>query len=109
METSERTKKSLSLRRPVDLYTPRCDEHRFYTPLQCLPTIGYYCVDKYGKCISQSSHDMFRQNCEKFGPIALTRHGTKSLPTRTLTTQARQTLIIATQEFSPLLQNFFIV
>ena len=88
---------NFGLRRPEDLYTPRCDKHGFYKPLQCPPFIECYCVDKYGNPTSQSSRGLFRPNCEKFGIIALTRD-TKLLPTRSLKNQL--TSLPATQPTS---------
>ena len=55
--------RKFGLRRPEDLYMPRCDKHGFYIPLQCPPLTGCYCVDKYGNPTSGSRRGPFRPNC----------------------------------------------
>ena len=78
--------KRFGLRNPQDLYTPRCDKHGFYKPLQCPPFIGCHCVDKYGKRKSRSNREASLPNCEKLANTSVTRN-TKPLPTRSPTTQ----------------------
>ena len=41
-----------------DVGSSSCDEDGYFTPVQCRPLIGCYCVDKYGVFIKYLSKDI---------------------------------------------------
>ena len=40
---------------PADLVIPSCDKDGYFTPVQCRPLMGCYCVDKYGNPTTKPS------------------------------------------------------
>ena len=76
-ETVKENKANFGGNPPTILETVSCDKDGYFTPLQCHPIIGCFCVDKYGVRTTELSKDKsFVPDCTKF------IQGTKPLTTR---------------------------
>ena len=52
-----------------DVSYPKCDKDGYFTPLQCQPVGGCYCVDKYGNLTTKPRGRFFgRPDCRKSTP-----------------------------------------
>ena len=60
---------------PADFVIPSCDKDGYFTPVQCRPLMGCYCVDKYGNPTTKPSRGKSFVGCRKF------IQGTASAPT----------------------------
>ena len=61
---------------PADFVNPSCDKDGYFSPLQCRPLMGCYCVDKYGKATTEHSRDRLSIGCRN-----LVIQSTTSAPT----------------------------
>ena len=51
---------------PEDFVNPSCDKDGYFTPLQCRPLMGCYCVDKYGNPTTKPSRGRLPIGCRNF-------------------------------------------
>ena len=73
---------------PADFVNPSCDKDGYFTPVQCRPLMGCYCVDEYGNRIPKRLRS-FIPDCRRL--IQDTKQLTTVQPTKLPTTQVQPT------------------
>ena len=67
---------------PADFVDPSCDKDGYFTPVQCRPLMGCYCVDKYGKAITKPSRGRLSMGCRSLIQSTTSAPTTQVQPTK---------------------------